>query len=90
MVKRILQQEQAIRSVLSADRKTTHLIPTWQDIDVLQSIDAALNPLASLTDLLSGETYVTISAVLPLLHLIEHDLLKSSISDSKLTGEKNY
>ncbi len=87
MVKRILQQEQAIRSVLSADRKTTHLIPTWQDIDVLQSIDAALNPLASLTDLLSGETYVTISAVLPLLHLIEHDLLKSSISDSKLTGD---
>ncbi len=81
MVKRILQQEQAIRSVLSADRKTTHLIPTWQDIDVLQSIDAALNPL------LSGETYVTISAVLPLLHLIEHDLLKSSISDSKLTGD---
>ncbi len=87
MVKRILQQEQAIGSVLSADRKTTHLIPTWQDIDVLQSIDADLNPLASLTDLLSGETYVTISAVLPLLHLIEHDILKSSISNSKLTGD---
>ncbi len=58
-----------------------------QDIDVLQPIDAALNPLASLTDLLSGETYVTISAVLPLLHLIEHDILKSSISDSNLTGD---
>ena len=86
-MKRILEQEQAIRSVLSADRKTTHLIPTWQDIDVLQSIDAALNPLASLTDLLPGEMYVTISAVLPLLHLMEHDILKNSDSDSTLTSD---
>lgn len=58
MVSRILQQEEAIRVVLSADRNTTHLVPTWQDIDVLQSIDQALTPLSSLTDMLSGEEYV--------------------------------
>ena len=28
----------ALRSVLSSDRKTIHLIPTWQDTDVLQSL----------------------------------------------------
>ena len=34
MIHRILEQENAIRQVLGADRKTTHLIPTWQDTDV--------------------------------------------------------
>ncbi len=86
-MKRILEQEQAIRSVLSADRKTTHLIPTWQDVEVLQSITAALDPLASLTGLLSGEKYATISAVLPLLYLIKNDLLKQKDSDSTLTSD---
>lgn len=54
---------------------------------VLQSITAALGPLASLTDLLSGEKHVTISAVLPLLHLIKNDLLKQKDSDSTLTSD---
>ena len=63
MVDRILEQEVAIRSVLSADRKTSHLVPTWQDIDVLQSIHKALNPVSNLTDILSGEKYVTVSAI---------------------------
>ena len=56
MVKRILQQESAIRLVLVADRKVAHLIPTWQDMEVLKSIHSALSPLSSLTDILSGET----------------------------------
>ena len=33
MVSRILQQEDTIRDV---DRKAVHLIPKWQDMDVLQ------------------------------------------------------
>ena len=65
MVKRLLEQEEAVRVALSTDRKTTHLLPTLQDIDVLQSINAALNPLATLTDLLSGEKYVTVSTTGP-------------------------
>ena len=84
MVIRILEQEKAIRVALSMDRKTSHLIPTWQDIDVLQSLKAAIGPLMSLTDL-SGETYVTVSAVLPLLHLIQHDILNEDDSDTELT-----
>ena len=85
MVQRILHQENVIRIVLSADRKDTHLIPTWQDVEVLQSIDNALSPLSSLTDILSREKYVTVSAVLPVLQLIESSLLKEEDTDTQLT-----
>ncbi len=85
MVARVLEQEKTIRVVLGADRKTSHLIPTWQDIDVLQSIDRALSPLLSLTDILSGESYVTVSAVLPMIQLIESHILKEDQDDTQLT-----
>jgi len=87
MVSRILQQEEAIRVVLSADRKTTHLVPTWQDIDVLQSIGQALSPLSSLTDILSGEEYVTVSAVMPMMQLIDDKLLKETDDNTQLTKD---
>lgn len=87
MVQRFLEQKEPIRLVLGADRKTSHLVPTWQDIDVIQSINAALEPLKNLTDLLSGETYVTVSAVMPIVHLIENDILKEEDTDSTLTGD---
>ena len=47
---------EAVRVVLASDRKTSHLIPTWQDCDVLESISAALRPLKEMTDALSGES----------------------------------
>ena len=87
MVRRILEQEEAIRVVLSADRKTTHLVPTWQDINVLKALHQALSPLSSLTDMLSGEEYVTVSAVLPMLKLIGNKLLKDDESDTRLTKD---
>jgi hypothetical protein len=87
MVHRILQQEEAIRIGLSADWKTSHFVPTWQDIEVLQSVDSVLSPLSSLSDILSGEQYVTVSAVLLLVSLIENDILKSSASDTPLTKD---
>ncbi len=87
MVKRLLEQENTVRVVLSADRKVSHLVPSWQDMEVLQSIDSALSPLSSLTDILSGETYVTVSAVLPMLQLIESNILKEEDSDTQLTKD---
>ena len=87
MVGRILQQEEAIRVVLSADRKTSHLVPKWQDIDVLKALHQALSPLSSLTEMLSGEEYVTVSAVLPMLKLIGNKLLKDDESDTRLTKD---
>ena len=87
MVSRILEQKEAIRLVLSADRSTTYIVPTWQDLDVLEAINQAISPLSSLTDILSGEQYVTVSAVLPMLHILETDLLKQQETDTQLTKD---
>ena len=87
MVERMLEQIDAVRSVLSEDRISAHLTPTWQDCDILQSIAAALKPLKSMTDTLSGESCVTISAVKPLLsHLLEKVLVADD-DDTDLTKE---
>ena len=83
----MLEQERAIRQVLSNDRKTSHLVPSWQDIDVLESLDKALSPLADLTDILSGEKYVTISSVKPLLHHMTSDILIRKEGDTQLTRD---
>ena len=72
--------------VLSMDRKTTHLMPTWQDIDMLQSIYEALSPLSDLTDILSGEDYVTVSVILPLMNLLNSKFLKEK-EDTQLTAD---
>ena len=56
MVARVLEQEKAIRQVVGTDRKTSHLVPTWQDIDVLQSVHFAVKNLTDLQIImLSGE-----------------------------------
>ena len=61
------------------------LLPTWQYIDVLKSIDKALSPLHELTDTLSGEKYVTVSAVIPMIELLKSKILKVDPADSQLT-----
>ena len=45
MLERITEQQEAIRIVLASDRKVSHLIPTWQNFDVIDSAIAALGPL---------------------------------------------
>ncbi|XP_032432377.1 zinc finger BED domain-containing protein 1-like [Xiphophorus hellerii] len=86
MIERVLEQLPAIRRVLVQDRKHSHLTPTWQDVAVLESINAALKPLADFTDVLSGETYVTVSSVKPVLELIKGDLLSPGPDDSTMTA----
>ena len=94
MVNRLLEQELAVRIVLSSDKKSGHLVPTWQ---VLESLSKALSPVAELTHFLSGDKHVTISSVLPVLHnhakvLIEEDddtqltkFIKKKVVDSMNT-----
>ena len=47
-------------------------------------------PSHCLTDILSGEEYVTVSAVLPMLVLLETDLLKEDVKDTELTNDIKY
>ena len=61
MVARVLEHKKAVRQVLSNTRKTAHLITTWQDIQVLESINKDLAPLADLIDIISGEDYIRYS-----------------------------
>ena len=63
MVACILEQITAISQVLNAYHKSSHLLPTWQDTEVLEVINKVLFPLADLTDLLSGEKYVLVSSI---------------------------
>lgn len=78
MIDWILEQQKATRVVLASDRKAAHLVPTWQDTDVLDSVIhvAVLRPLRDFTDLLAGESEVTVSAILPLLTHIQENIVK--------------
>ena len=87
MVSRLLEQEPAVRQVLVGDRKTTHLVPTWQDIEVLESLQSAIKPLADFTDMLSGEKRVTLSALRPVLHIFKTDILAESDENTTLTAD---
>ena len=55
MVERMLKQVDAVRSVLSEDRGSSHMTPTRQDRNILESVAATLKPFEYITDTLSGE-----------------------------------
>lgn len=87
MVERILEQEQAIKRVFAQDKSRRPLPQlTWQDMTVLESVNNALKPVADFTDILSGENYVTVSSLLPMLAHLE-GVLEESVDDSKLTAD---
>jgi len=67
------------------DRRSQHLIPTWQDIEVLESVNAALKKVADFTDALSSEKTVTASSVKPVLQLLTEDSLLPTDEDTELT-----
>jgi len=54
MLQWLLEQEKPVCQVLAADPKTAHLKLRWQDTEVMESIVAALEPVADFTDILSG------------------------------------
>lgn len=61
MVKMVLEQEDAISTVLGADSKAAHLIPPWQDLEVLTTIDQVLSPLSCLNNILSERVRDSVS-----------------------------
>jgi len=71
--------------VLASDVRTSHLVLTWQDCSVIDSVIAALDPLDELTNSLSAEKHITISAVKPLLNKLTTELLNEAPNDTSLT-----
>ena len=53
-ITRTLELEPAIWRVRMQERKASHLVPSWQDVDVLESVVKALEPIYAFTDMLSG------------------------------------
>ncbi|KAJ8364871.1 hypothetical protein SKAU_G00137020 [Synaphobranchus kaupii] len=88
MIERMLDQVKAISQVLKADKKTRHLVPSWQEIDVLEPVKKALSPLKDFTDALSGEDYVSVSYVKSVLHLLKVSILHLDDDDTELTKTK--
>ena len=82
MIERVLEQERAIARVLGSDKKCRHLVPTWQDVEILESVNKAVKPLQDFTDALSGESYVTVSIIKPTLSMFRSNLLKPEDKDS--------
>ena len=79
VVSRILEEKEAIYLVLSADCSTSNIVLTWKHFDVLQAIDSAISPSLNLNEYSTWRevhTYVTISAILAMLHVLKTDLLK--------------
>ena len=85
MTGRILEQEACIRQVLATDHKNAHLRPTWQYLDVLESMQATFGPLEDFTDMLSGERKVTVSAIKPILLILKIKALKLCDGNTNLT-----
>ncbi len=89
MIERFLKQEKAIHHVLTADKKHRHLVPTWQDVEVLEAVSKALGPLLEFTDALSGELLVTVSYLKPVLSLFNTEVLAVKSDDTDLTKKLN-
>lgn len=87
MIKRVLEQERAISQVLKADKKSRHLVLSWQDVDVLEAVNKVLSPLQDFTDALSGEQYVSVSYLKPVLSLFNTSILAEEESDTQLTKD---
>ncbi|KAK0155081.1 Zinc finger BED domain-containing protein 1 [Merluccius polli] len=87
MIERVLEQERAIARVLGSEKKSRYLVPTWQDVEVLESVNKAIKPLQDFTDALSGENYVTVSIIKPTLSMFRSSLLKPEDEDTELTKQ---
>ena len=84
MIERVLEQQGALTNVLATDKKSRHIVPTWQDMEVLEAVEKAFKPLQDFTAALSGEDYVTLSYVRPVLHLFNTSLLAHDEEDTDL------
>ena len=80
MISKFLKNIKAVRPVLNDDKDTAHVVPKWQDIEVLEAVDSALAPLAQFTDTMCASKYVTISALKPILYRLRNQELTVEIS----------
>ena len=69
MIEQVLEQEKAVSQFQI--KKTGNLIPTWQDVDVWESVTKTVDHLMEFKDALCGEEYVNVSYLKPVLDLLK-------------------
>ena len=89
MLEHLIEQMEAVCVVLAQDQKVSHLVPQWQDCDVISAVFAAIEPLQEITDILSGEQRITSSAIKPLLKSVVYDkILVENDDDATLIKQR--
>lgn len=73
-----MEQEKAIACVLGFDVKSRHLVPFWQDIEVLESVKKPVKALPRLYR-------CCVSYIKPVFHLFKTSLLQPEDNDQELT-----
>lgn len=81
MICRFIEQQSPICATL-VDQKRLDLLPKDNELKLLEDMIAVLKPFKDVTMKMSADTYVTISAISPLLHHLLHNVLTANESDS--------
>ena len=87
MISRIIEQQQAVCAVPIDDSKNWSKMLTDQELNTTEIVVAILEPFSFLTDALSGEKNITLSAVHPVLKNILEKLTTPTDEDVRLAGE---
>ena len=84
MIGSVIENDEAISSVLRTNSKYRHLLLSPNEVTTLRSIYEVMKPWKKLTVLLSAESYPTISLVAPSLHKLLTTALRHQDIDPKL------
>jgi len=87
MISHIIEQQQAISAVLSEDHTNWHKLLTHEGNWVIEELYTVIEPFPYLTDALSGEKSVMVSAIQPVTKDIVDALTVRKDSDSKFIKE---
>ena len=82
MIQRVMEQQAAICAAL-LEQKRMDLLPKDNELKLLEDIIDVLKPFKDVTEQMSGQSYVTVSTVHPILHFIESSVLQPLDSGSK-------
>ena len=76
MISRIIEQQASICAAL-LEQKRMDLLPKDNELTLLEEVVVVLKPFKDVTEQMSAQRYVTLSAIRPLLHHLFNDVLKS-------------
>ena len=88
MLKRFLEQQQAICAMLLEDGDNRSLMSSTDEISIIEELVKILEHFYQATEIFSGELYPTIGVVFPILNRLLTVLLVTDSSDKDITKKK--